>query len=295
MDFSSHRTLGLSPPTSRPKTESKTEGEDSPSVSAPQSERTRVKASRPSGSTMSASKAWMPYVLLGAFLMLSRLTFLPIRTWLQSVSWTGENILGTEVTATTTPLYLPPTIFIVVVVITFFLHDMKPIAIKQALSTAIPMLQKTAFALGAAVLMARVFINSGVNDTGLASMPLVLADGMAAVTGQTWPLFAPIVGTVGSFVAGSVTVSNMMFALFQFGVATQIGAATGLVLALQCVGASAGNMICVSNIVAAEATVGLVGCEGLLIRKVLMPTLYYVGFAGLLGIIAFGVTAILPL
>ena len=141
-------------------------------------------------------------------------------------------------------------------------------------------------ALGAAVLLARVFINSGVNTAGLDSMPLTLADGMAALAGQTWPLFAPVVDTIGSFVAGSVTVSNLMFSLFQFGVALQIGASTAMVLGLQCVGASAGkHHLRFRNIVAAEATVGLTGREGLLIRKVVMPTLYYMGFAGLLGIL----------
>ncbi len=239
--------------------------------------------STPSGRPLSERRAWFPYVLLGFFLMLTRLEFLPIRSWLQSTTLTWSHIFGTEVTATTQPLYLPPTLFIIVVIITFFIHGMKPQAMQRAVLQSLPMLQKTALALGAAVLMARVFINSGVNTSGLASMPLTLADGMANLVGQTWPFFAPLAGTIGSFVAGSVTVSNMMFSLFQFGIALQIGVPTAIVLGLQCVGASAGNIICVSNIVAAEATVGLVGCEGLLIRKVLLPTLYYVLFAGLLG------------
>jgi len=117
-------------------------------------------------------------------------------------------------------------------------------------------------------------------------MPLTLADGIAVLLGGIWPFVAPLVGTIGSFVAGSVTVSNLMFSLFQFGVAVQAGISAAMVLALQCVGASAGNIICVSNVVAAEATVGLVGQEGLLIRKVLLPTLYYVISGGALGILA---------
>ncbi|MEM9450669.1 MAG: L-lactate permease [Cyanobacteria bacterium P01_E01_bin.6] len=236
-------------------------------------------------SHLSVRNAWLPYVLLGFFLVLTRLEFLPIRGWVQSATFTWSNIFGTDVTVSTQPLYLPPTVFMMVVVITYFIHAMKPQAMQRAIVRALPLLQKTALALGAAVLMARVFINSGINTAGLASMPLTLADGMAHLAGQTWPLFAPLIGTIGSFVAGSVTVSNMMFSLFQFGVARQIGVSTALILGLQCVGASAGNIICVSNIVAAEATVGLVGREGILIRKVLVPTLYYVVFAGLLGVL----------
>ncbi|MGR3276721.1 L-lactate permease [Acaryochloris marina NIES-2412] len=232
---------------------------------------------------LTARQAWLPYGLLGVFLLLSRLEFLPIRKGLQSLSLTWTHILGTEVSAATRPLYLPPTVFILVVMITFFLHRMSMQLIQRAVMRTLPILQKTALALGSAVLMARVFINTGINSAGLVSMPLALADGMATLAGQSWPFFAPMVGMVGSFVAGSVTVSNMMFALFQFGVASQIDVPTAVILGLQCVGASAGNMICVSNIVTAEATVGLAGCEGLLIRKVFFPTLYYLIFAGILG------------
>ena len=234
-------------------------------------------------SILTTRQAWYPYGLLGLFLLLSRLEFLPIRHGLQSVSLAWNNILGTDISAATQPLYLPPTVFILVVVITFFMHGMSPKSMQRAVIRTFPILQKTALALGAAVLMARVFINTGVNAADLTSMPLALADGMVALAGRSWPFFAPVVGMVGSFVAGSVTVSNMMFSLFQFGVASQINVPTELILGLQCVGASAGNIICVSNIVTAEATVGLAGCEGLLIRKVLVPTLYYLIFSGLLG------------
>ena len=241
---------------------------------------------RPDMRPKTAFAAWLPYGLLGCLLMASRLSFLPLRGWLQSVTVTWSGIFGTEATAAIQPLYLPPTMFIVVVAITACLHRMKLRRLGTATVQTLPILQKTALALGAAILMARVFINTGVNTAGLASMPLTLADGMADLAGQTWPFFAPMVGLVGSFVAGSVTVSNLMFSLFQFGVAVKTGVSTAAILGLQTVGASAGNIICVSNVVAAESTVDFVGREGLLLRRVLLPTIYYVGFAGVLGSLA---------
>ena len=42
-------------------------------------------------------------------------------------------------------------------------------------------------------------------------------------------------------------------------------------------------MICVHNVVAASATVGLVDREGEIIRKTLIPMAYYVVQAGLIG------------
>jgi lactate permease len=54
----------------------------------------------------------------------------------------------------------------------------------------------------------------------------------------------------------------------------------------QAVGAAAGNMIAIHNVVAASATVGLLGQEGATLRKTIIPTAYYVLVSGILGLIA---------
>ena len=59
-----------------------------------------------------------------------------------------------------------------------------------------------------------------------------------------------------------------------------------VILGLQALGGAAGNMITVHNVVAASATVGLVGREGLLIRRTILPMTYYVVSAGLLGLLS---------
>jgi lactate permease len=135
-----------------------------------------------------------------------------------------------------------------------------------------------------AVPMVQVFVNSA--SGAYQSMPIVLARGVSNVAGEAWPMFAPLIGALGAFIAGSNTVSNMMFSLFQFSTAEQIGlgaAGAALVVTLQAVGGAAGNMICVHNVVAASATVGLIDREGEVIRKTLIPMTYYVVQAGLIG------------
>ncbi|MDJ0746023.1 MAG: L-lactate permease [Xenococcaceae cyanobacterium MO_167.B27] len=234
---------------------------------------------------MNLFKAWIPYVLVGLFLVLSRLTFLPFQGLLKALKFNWLNVLGTQIVIISQPLYLPGTVFILVVIATYFLHRVKTQALKQATIDAVETLTGTAVVLAAAVPMARVFINSGFNKSGLASMPLTLADGVSNLAGQSWPLFAPTIGAMGSFVAGSATVSNMMFSLFQFGVAKEISISSAVVVALQAMGGAAGNMICVTNVVAASATVGLIGCEGLLIHRVFLPLTYYLVGAGILGLI----------
>ena len=99
------------------------------------------------------------------------------------------------------------------------------------------------------------------------------------------PLLRHRCGALGAFVAGSNTVSDMMFALFQYGVAHDTAASHVIILGLQAFGGAAGNMITVHNVVAASATVGLAGVEGVLIRKTILPMSYYLLVGGLIGIL----------
>ena len=116
-------------------------------------------------------------------------------------------------------------------------------------------------------------------------MPIMLAGGAVSLAGQAWPALAGLVGALGAFMAGSNTLSNMMFSLFQFATALKIGLTPGVIVALQAVGGAAGNMICVHNVVAASAVVGLLGKEGLLIRKTIIPMIYYLIAAAAWGFV----------
>jgi lactate permease len=113
-----------------------------------------------------------------------------------------------------------------------------------------------------------------------------MAEWVAGNVGAVWPFFAPTTGALGAFIAGSNTVSNLMFAAFQYGVAERLAMSTVMIVALQAVGAAAGNMVAIHNVVAASATVGLLGKEGLTLRKTIIPTVYYLLVIGTLGLIA---------
>jgi lactate permease len=228
--------------------------------------------------------AWMPYVLVGALLLLTRLKRPPVAEWIRG-AWTipVTDILGTGVSETVWPLYLPGTVFIVISLVTRFLHrlDWRGYGCAWRDSFKTTLLASTALIF--TVPMVQVFIHSDAGAAGYPKMPIALADGVAALAGGAWPFFAPVIGGLGAFIAGSNTVSNMMFALFQFGMGERIGVDPTWIVALQAVGGAAGNMICVHNVVAASAVVGLVGREGEVIRKTLLPFVYYALVTGGLG------------
>ena len=134
--------------------------------------------------------------------------------------------------------------------------------------------------------MVQVFINY--KSESLAQIPIVLADGVSNLFGSLWPLIDSTIGGLGAFIAGSNSISNMLFEFFQFSMAQKIGTTEHIVVALQAVGGAAGNMICVHGVVFASATVGLLGKEGSVIRKTLAPMIGYTLFAGALGLVMIG-------
>jgi lactate permease len=230
--------------------------------------------------------AWTPYLLVAALLVASRV-IAPFKAFLLSVSFGFRNILGEAgINASLEPLYLPGGILVFVCLITFFLHGMKPAQLASATTAAGKTLVGAGFVLIFTIPMVRILINSGVNGAGFASMPVAMASFVAETFGAVYPLFAPTVGALGAFIAGSNTVSNMMLSQFQFEVANALRVSGAAMVSLQAIGAAAGNMIAIHNVVAASATVGLLGQEGKTLRMTIIPTLYYIAAAGILGLVA---------
>ncbi len=89
------------------------------------------------------------------------------------------------------------------------------------------------------------------------------------------PMFSVAMGALGSFVAGSATVSNLLMAPLQQSMAIEAEVPVRTVLSLQLVGAAIGNMIALSNILAVEATVGALGNERKILGKVALPFFIY--------------------
>ena len=233
---------------------------------------------------ISLRRAWTPYFLVAVLLVLTR-TVDGVTAFLKSpaLTWQWANIFGTGVSASTQPFYLPGFLFLLTSVFCYGLFRMSRSAYRLAWSGSIKTTMGAASALIFSVPMVQVFINSKSNVYD--QMPLVLADGVSTFMGGLWPLIAPAIGALGAFVAGSNTISNMMFSLFQFGMAQKMAASESVIVALQAIGGAAGNMICVHNVVAASATVGLLGKEGLVIRKTLIPMCGYLAFGGALGLV----------
>jgi lactate permease len=237
----------------------------------------------PHGTRMPLWLAWAPYVLVAALLVLTRVEGIGLDAVLRDVRITFDDILGTGIATALEPLYLPGATFVTVALITAVVQRMRPRQVGTAFGAAARAVVPMTIALGAAVPMIRVFVRSDVNDLGLEAMPLELAALVAAATGAAWPLVAPVVGALGSFIAGSATFSNLMFSAFQSSVAVDVGVDPNLVVAAQMQGANAGNMVAVVNVVAALTVVGALGREGDVIRRTAIPMACYLALAGIVA------------
>lgn len=241
-------------------------------------------------------RAFSPYIIVIGLLILTRV-IAPLKAFLVGDATTIKfaNLFGTTISSKIQLAYSPGTILIITSLLCILLFKMNGQAVKRSWGSSAKTMIAAAPALLFSVPMVQVFINSGsaadaVN--ALPAMPILLAESAAGAFQNAWPLVAPWIGALGAFIAGSNTISNMMFSYFQWSTATQIGLDTNLasqVVALQAVGGAAGNMVSVHNVVAACAVVGLINKEGYVIRKTLLAMIYYVIQAGLIGMgIIFG-------
>ncbi|MCH5277431.1 MAG: L-lactate permease [Desulfovibrionaceae bacterium] len=230
---------------------------------------------------MSQMRAWMPYVLCGLILVITRVPAFGLKPIVTTWGVVGaKNILGQEgVGASLALLNLPGTIpFILVAIITIALHGMNSAKVSGAWTTAIKKMKAPTIALISAVALVSVFKGSGVNSEGLPSMPMAMAQFMAALTGNAWPYLASYAGGLGAFITGSNTVSDMLFSNFQWDVADALKFSPlghYVILAAQGAGGAMGNMICIHNIVAACAVLGMIGHEGSILRRTFWPFLLY--------------------
>ncbi|SIS88927.1 L-lactate permease [Salimicrobium salexigens] len=239
-------------------------------------------------SDISLVAAWAPYVLIVVLLLLTRIV--PVvrdaaKTWIDA---TWPDILGVEgITSAWEILYSPGSVLVLATIASVFIQRKPFRHFLDASRESLFSMKDAALALFATLALVQVFSNSGMNTSDFVSMPQYIAGFLSENLGFMWLIVAPFLGEIGSFITGSATVSTLTFSPVQFNIAEQAGLGMRTVLALQLLGAAAGNMICVHNVVAAGTVVGLSGKEGEIIRKTVIPALLYGLMTGVVAYLLF--------
>lgn len=226
--------------------------------------------------------AWLPYVLIALILVITRLPALMIKDIINTNA-KGiflieiPNILGVDrmdfsLKWANIPGLLP---FIPIAILTHFLHKMPKEKVILSWRETFVQIGGAAVAIVSGICLVQILKFSDINSTGLPNMMVIMAEKVAAAGRTLFVLISPVIGILGAFVSGSNAVSNLLFTNLQFETAANLGLPQVLTVSSQVVGGAIGNIICINNIVAACATVGISGKEGRIIRINIFPTLIY--------------------
>jgi lactate permease len=229
-------------------------------------------------------KALVPYTAIIVLLLLTRLPVSKISDAAKSVRWGFDDLFGTGLNFQILPLASPGFIFLLGAGISFLMFKIPVKQLAEALKDAGKRGYRTAIALISIIGMVNIMLYSASNAFGYPSMANQIVH-LLAGTKFLWPLFSPFVGLFGAFLAGSSTVSNLMFSSVQVDVSLAVGFSPVLALVLQSIGSAAGNMVAVHNIIAATAVVRLPRAEGKVIKYNIIPALVYSLLAGVIGLL----------
>jgi lactate permease len=215
--------------------------------------------------------ATLPYLLVIALILFTRL-LPPVRDALRalSIDWSLYGGYAGSVAL----LYHPGTLLLLGLALATLLRSDGRGHLLPALRRAAARLPMVALALLSVLLMARLMVHAGMIDQ--------LAGSAATHLGSAWLFAAPATGALGSFITGSATASNILFAGFQHATAEAAGLPPLLAAAGQGFGAAIGNIIAPHNIVVGAAAVGIIGAEGQVLRRTLPLCLAYVVAGGVL-------------
>lgn len=225
--------------------------------------------------------AWVPYVVIALLLVVTRIEQFGLNKILTSDACKLKisNILGVKgLNFEFQWAYLPGIFFILVAIITFFIHKLSVKEVGKVLKDTSKQVLGACVTVVFGLLLVQVLRYSGSNEynsTEMKSMIYYMAELLSKTGAFFYTIFSPIIGVIGAFVSGSNTVSNSLFTGLQYQTSKVLGLNAIYFVAMQNIGGAIGNMICVNNAVAVSATVGTNGKEGKIILTNLIPTIIY--------------------
>ena len=231
-------------------------------------------------------KAWSVYLFILVFILVSGALCPPVNAFLKThlVSAVHLPVLGSTfkfgwISNAGLMLFMGATIGGLVQGLSF-----KQLMVILARTTV--NLRKTVVTICSLIALASVMNYSG--------MITSIASGLVAVTGDFYPLVAPMIGAIGTFVTGSDTSSNILFAKLQAHVANQLGmtgtdtffgvegSQSNWLVAANTTGATGGKMISPQSIAIATASCNMEGKDGEILRSAIPYAVLYIVLGGIM-------------
>ncbi len=228
-------------------------------------------------SSKQAFVAWSPFILIFILLLATSKLIAPINELLRMVK-TSVNIYSGENASPYTFSWLatPGVWIILAAFIGGKLQGASFISMVKIFGKTVVQLSKTIVIIVCIMATAKLMGYSGM----ISSIALIFV----TVTGSFYPLFAPFLGTIGTFVTGSGTSASVLFGGLQLETAIALNLNQSWIAASNTAGAITAKMISPQSIAVAVAAVGLQGKESVLLKGTIK---YFVLFIVIVGIVTF--------
>ena len=226
-------------------------------------------------------RAWSVYFFVLLFILLSGPLFPDINSFLKShlVSRVALPIYADGTTFNFGWISNAGLMLLLGTVIGGLIQGVSPRKLLVILARTTVNLRKTVITIISLVSLASVMNYAG--------MIVVIASALAAVTGQLYPVFAPLIGAIGTFVTGSDTSSNILFAKLQANVAHQLNYSNSdWLVAANTTGATGGKMISPQSIAIATAACDMQGRDGEILKAAIPYAIAYIAIGGLMVLLA---------
>lgn len=217
--------------------------------------------SAPAETVSEQLRAWSPFALIFVVLLLTSQLFPFIHNPLASVTSTF-NIYAGDPTATLTFSWIntPGVLIMICGIVGGIIQRCPAREMLQVLGQTCKQMSKTIVTMLGVLACAKVM--------GYSGMIASIAAFFVGTLGFAYPLVAPLLGALGTFVTGSGTSSEVLFGNVQFQAAQAIGVDPTWLVASNSLGVSAGKMISPQNIAIGCAACGLVGKDGEILGKI---------------------------
>lgn len=226
-------------------------------------------------------RAWSVYFFILLFILLSGPLFPDINSFLKShlVSRVALPIYADGTTFNFGWISNAGLMLLLGTVIGGLIQGVSPRKLLVILARTTVNLRKTVITIISLVSLASVMNYAG--------MIVVIASALAAVTGQLYPVFTPLIGAIGTFVTGSDTSSNILFAKLQANVAHQLNYSNSdWLVAANTTGATGGKMISPQSIAIATAACDMQGRDGEILKAAIPYAIAYIAIGGLMVLLA---------
>lgn len=220
-------------------------------------------------------KAWLPFILVAVFLLLSSNLCPSIHDPLAAIKSTlvvyageGGNTLGFSWINT------PGVWILLAAIIGGLVQGASFKVLGEVMVETFKKYWKTILTICLVLATAKLMSYSG--------MIRDIAAFLVVATGPLYPVIAPLIGALGAFVTGSATNTSVLFGALQAQTAAGLGLNQAWIAGANLFGAGIGKMIAPQNLAVGAAAVGLSGEESKILAKVMPYFVLYIVLAGVI-------------